>query len=93
MISSVDAPIAIAPTDEPTAEPTAEPTHAPVAVKPAKPTAQPQAAAPTRGFDNNGDGKVTCADFSTQAQARQALAAGYKKLDSNHDGIPCESLP
>ena len=94
MIGSVDAPIALAPTDEPTTEPTTEPTKAPVAVKPAKPTAQPRAAvAPARGFDNNGDGKVTCADFSTQAEARQALAAGYTKLDREGDGIPCETLP
>jgi len=44
-------------------------------------------------FDNNGDGKVTCADFSTQSQALVALKAGHTNLDSDGDGIPCESLP
>jgi Excalibur calcium-binding domain len=46
------------------------------------------------GFDNNGDGKVTCADFSTQAEAQQAYNAGYTQLDGNdNDGRACESLP
>lgn len=45
------------------------------------------------GFDNNGDGKVTCADFTTQSQALVALRAGYTNLDRDSDGIPCESLP
>lgn len=46
------------------------------------------------GFDNNGDGKVTCADFSTQAAAQQACNAGYTNLDGNdNDGKACESLP
>lgn len=45
-------------------------------------------------FDSNGDGKVTCADFQTQAAAQQAYNAGYIKLDGNDkDGKACESLP
>ena len=44
-------------------------------------------------FDNNGDGRVTCADFQTRAQALVALRAGYSNLDGNNDGEPCESLP
>ena len=43
-------------------------------------------------FDNNGDGKVTCADFTTQAQAYEALQAGYTNLDGDGDGEPCENL-
>ena len=43
--------------------------------------------------DNNGDGKVTCADFTTRSQTTLALNAGYRKLDNDGDGIPCESLP
>jgi hypothetical protein len=46
------------------------------------------------GFDNNGDGKVTCADFQTQAAAQRAYNAGYTNLDGNdNDGRACESLP
>ena len=43
-------------------------------------------------FDANGDGKVTCADFVTRSQALAALSAGYKNLDRDGDGVPCESL-
>jgi hypothetical protein len=46
------------------------------------------------GYDSNGDGKVTCADFQTQAAAQQAYNAGYANLDGNDkDGKACESLP
>lgn len=45
-------------------------------------------------FDSNGDGRVTCADFQTQAQAQEAFNAGYTRLDGNdNDGRACESLP
>lgn len=45
-------------------------------------------------YDNNGDGKVTCADFQTQTAAQQAYNAGYTNLDGNDkDGKACESLP
>jgi hypothetical protein len=74
----------------PTATPV--PTRAPVPTVTPLPAPEPTAAQPA-SFDSNGDGKVTCADFSTQAEAKVALAAGYKKLDNDGDGIPCESLP
>ena len=46
------------------------------------------------GYDNNGDGKVTCKDFSTQADAQAAYRAGHEQLDGNdNDGLACESLP
>ena len=54
---------------------------------------QPANATPKRNFDNNNDGKVTCSDFNTQAEANIALAQGYTNLDGNRDGIACESLP
>jgi hypothetical protein len=62
------------------------------------PTNAPPIIAPppssTTGYDNNGDGKVTCADFQTQAAAQQAYNAGYTKLDGNDkDGKACETLP
>lgn len=61
---------------------------------------QPTAPAPSNNtsgganYDKNGDGKVTCADFQTQAAAQQAYNAGYTNLDGNdNDGKACESLP
>ena len=46
------------------------------------------------GYDSNGDGKVTCTDFATQAAAQQAYNAGYTNLDGNdNDGKACETLP
>jgi hypothetical protein len=44
-------------------------------------------------FDVNRDGKVTCEDFSTQGEALLAFRNGYKSLDSDGDGMPCENLP
>jgi hypothetical protein len=64
--------------------PTAAPTTAPTP-RPTTPS--------TPNFDRNGDGRVTCADFRTRAEARVALLAGYTNLDGDGDGIPCESLP
>ena len=37
-----------------------------------------------------------CSDFATYAQAKayfDAMPGDPSKLDSDHDGIPCESLP
>ena len=82
-----------APTEAPapTAQPKPKPTAVPVAPQP-KPTAAP--AVVPASFDHNGDGKVTCADFSTQAAAQRALEAGHRNLDGNDkDGRACESLP
>jgi hypothetical protein len=61
--------------------------------KPAPPAGGGGTGGGSASFDHNGDGKDTCADFKTQAEAKEALAAGYTKLDNDHDGIPCESLP
>jgi hypothetical protein len=79
--------VAAGPTRTPAPPVAVGPTWTPVPLAPTQP--------PTGGtsFDRNGDGKVTCADFSTQAEAKVALAAGYKALDRDGDGIPCESLP
>lgn len=55
---------------------------------------QPPSSGGGVGYDTNGDGKVTCADFKTQAAAQEAYNAGYTKLDGNDkDGKACESLP
>jgi len=55
---------------------------------------QPPSSGGSGNYDNNGDGKVTCADFQTQAAAQQAYNAGYTELDGNDkDGKACESLP
>lgn len=40
--------------------------------------------------------KKTCSDFRTQPEAQAAFNSDpdcYKNLDSDGDGIPCESLP
>jgi len=39
--------------------------------------------------------RKTCSQFKTYAEAKSYLDAkklGYKSLDKNHNGIPCESL-
>lgn len=64
----------------------------------ASPTSGPSPTPPTvtrpvENFDSNGDERVTCADFATQAEAQEALDAGYINLDEDRDGIPCETLP
>lgn len=76
------ATVAPTPTEQPTSTPAL--TTAPASTEPAATPAT---------FDHNGDGKVTCGDFTTQAEAKAALAAGYKALDNDGDGVPCESLP
>lgn len=83
----VEAPPVAEATQPPAAQPSA--TQAPVVVEQPTSTSEPA----VTNFDNNGDGKVTCADFQTRAQAKVALAAGYTNLDGNGDGEPCESLP
>jgi len=70
---------------------TRPPTQTPtiVAVFPTQPPASGGS-----GYDSNGDGKVTCGDFATQAAAQQAYNAGYTNLDGNdNDGKACETLP
>ena len=41
-------------------------------------------------FDSNGDGKITCKDFKGKVTDPNILAL-YPKLDSNGDGVGCES--
>jgi len=98
---SPEATLTAAPTDTPEATATLTPTEtiAPTARPAAKPTITPAPRATNtpapaaQNFDHNGDGKVTCADFKTQAEAKAALAAGYTKLDNDGDGTPFESFP
>jgi hypothetical protein len=79
----------IAPTD--TSPAVVLPTDTPVILVPTE--TQPAPAGGTN-YDHNGDGKVTCADFSAQAEAQAAYNAGYTNLDGNdNDGKACESLP
>jgi uncharacterized protein YraI len=69
-----------------------QPTTVPIAAPEAP--AAPAFAAPRGGFDANGDGKVTCKDFYSQAEAQAAYESGYSRLDGNDkDGFACESLP
>jgi endonuclease YncB( thermonuclease family) len=54
----------------------------------------PLATQPPIQYDSNGDGKVTCADFSTHAEAQEAYSTGQTELDGNDgDGQACETLP
>lgn len=82
---------------EPTTSPLTTPTM-PITPTIEEPTLQPPPApappplTPLPDFDYNGDGAVTCADFTTCDEAFEALDAGYSRLDDNHDGIPCENV-
>ena len=54
----------------------------------------PLATQPPQGYDSDGDGKVTCADFTTHAEAQEAYNSGQTSLDgSDNDGLACETLP
>jgi len=93
-----------APTVKPTAAPTAKPTPAPTpkpTVKPTpKPTPKPTAAA---GYYTppgwNGSSDLDCGDFDTHAHAQSFFIgqggpdSDSHRLDSDGDGIACESLP
>lgn len=59
---------------------------------PPPPAPMPPPQTPQRDFDRNGDGEVTCEDFTTCDEAFDALDAGYTHLDYDHDGIPCKEL-
>lgn len=82
---------------EPTTSPLTMPTM-PITPTIEEPTLQPPPApappplTPLPDFDYNGDGAVTCDDFTTCDEAFEALDAGYSRLDDNHDGIPCENV-
>ncbi|MET4079605.1 excalibur calcium-binding domain-containing protein [Janibacter sp. UYMM211] len=98
------APKAAAPQAAPAAAPQAAPkaaapkAAAPKAVPaakaaPAKPAAAAKAAAPIAVFDDK-----NCADFATQAEAQAlydslgGVANDVHRLDSDRDGIPCETM-
>jgi hypothetical protein len=72
------------PTLTPTLRPTRTPRPTAIPAEIPQPTAQQQnaAACPSSG--------ITCSQL-TCAQAYACLAAGYTKLDADHDGKPCES--
>jgi micrococcal nuclease len=59
---------------------------------PPPPAPMPPPQTPQREVDRNGDGEVTCEDFTTCDEAFDALDAGYTHLDYDHDGIPCKEL-
>ncbi|NJN67466.1 MAG: SH3 domain-containing protein [Chloroflexaceae bacterium] len=59
---------------------------------PPPPAPMPPPQTPQRDFDRNGDGEVTCEDFTTCDEAFDALDGGYTHLDYDHDGIPCKEL-
>ena len=83
------------PTQSPTKKPAQATTRPQATIAPTviRPTTAPPTTAPIN-YDHNGDGKVTCADFSTQSEAQSAYNAGYTRLDGNdNDGRACESLP
>jgi hypothetical protein len=86
-----------APTTAPTAAPTAKPTAKPTPRPTPKPTAAPSFYKPP-GWDGYSD--VDCPDFDTHAHAQSFFigTGGSKtndpyRLDNDHDGIACESLP
>ena len=69
------------PTPRPTPQSAPQPQAAP------QPPAQPQQAPPA-----GGGGRLTCADFSTEAAASAAIPSN-PQLDRDGDGRACESLP
>jgi len=36
--------------------------------------------------------KITCKQMTSCAEAKKYLKQGYKRLDRDHDGVPCESI-
>jgi hypothetical protein len=91
----------LAPTATPLAtEPPEFATDSPKATKVPAPTKTPRTGSFYRppGWDGHSD--VDCADFDTQAHAESFFkgTGGSRSndpyhLDSNHDGVACESLP
>jgi len=76
------------PTPSPSPAPTPSPTPAPSATPSPSPTPTPS---PTPA-PSAGGGRLTCADFSTEAEASAAIPAN-PQLDRDGDGRACESLP
>ena len=91
-----------APTPVPTPQPTSAPTPVPTAAPTPVPTPVPTATAAgfymPPGWDGVSD--VNCSDFDTHTHAQSFfIGTGGSpsndpyRLDANHDGIACESLP
>jgi hypothetical protein len=85
------------PAPAPTPSPSPQTTQTTVTQNPT-PAPQPQPN-PSFAYDHSGN-NYNCGDFTTWAQANQALqesiqVRGYDihRLDGDSDGIPCESLP
>ena len=81
------------PTHTSTPRPTATPTCTPTPTKTATPTEQPEVCSCSGDIHN-------CSDFDTQAEAQACFdyclaEVGYDvhRLDADHDGVACESLP
>lgn len=95
------ADLALTPLPAPAVPPPASPTPAPAAPPAASPAAPPPAAptrAPALRYDPRGPDR-DCGDFATHAEAQAFfVAAGGPardphRLDGDHDGRACESLP
>jgi hypothetical protein len=85
-------------TPKPTAKPTAKPTPKPTPRSTPKPTAKPASYYKPPGWDGYSD--VDCRDFDTHAHAQSFFkgTGGSStndpyRLDRDHDGIACETLP
>lgn len=64
------------------------------------PTPAPIVVAPAGGTSNSGGGDKDCADFSTESEAQTYFESkggspsnNVDRLDADHDGKACESLP
>lgn len=106
ILGPTDRPASAAPTGLKTEPPTVAPqTTAVASPKPTgkpkgtpKPTKKPASYYKPPGWDGHSD--VDCSDFDTHAHAQSFFkgTGGSKtndpyRLDGNHDGIACESLP
>ncbi len=89
------------PTQAPTAVPTAAPTAAPTPVPTAPPTQAPIVTQPpAQSYACEAGATCNCSDFPTHAEAQRIFelhggspSNNWAGLDSNHNGIACESLP
>lgn len=104
---STTAPLSVAPTDAPLAtdEPLATEAPAETTAATKKPTKTPKATTkPANGFYKpsgwDGSSDLDCPDFDTHAHAQSffkgtggTTSNDPYRLDANHDGVACESLP
>ncbi len=73
---------------QPRPQPVPQPQPTPQSQSAPEPPVQPQQTPPAAG----GGGRLTCADFSTEAQATAAIPSN-PQLDGDGDGRACETLP